>query len=105
MSPGALEGSWLESLSIENRGVEKVMRNEPQLLPLKLSVILRELSQAVKTGLSKVPKHRWRPITTVSVGAVLTVTDASSNNHSVSRTAMIALLPRRHRALILIRWT
>ena len=57
----------------------------------------RELSQAVKIGLSKVPKHRWRPITTMSVGAVLTVTDASSNNHSVSRTA---LLPRRHRALI-----
>ena len=41
MSLGALEGSWLESLSIENRAVEKVMRNEPQLLPLKLSVILR----------------------------------------------------------------
>lgn len=47
MSPGALEGSWLESLSIENRGVEKVMRNEPQLLPLKLSVILRQIEPPV----------------------------------------------------------
>ena len=59
----------------------------------------RELSQAVKIGLSKVPKRKWHPVTTMSMGAVLTITDASCNNHSVSRTAMIALLPRRHRAL------
>lgn len=43
MSLGALEGSWLESLSIEKRGMEKVMRNEPKLLPLKLSVMLRQM--------------------------------------------------------------
>ena len=42
MSLGFLEGSWLESLSIENRGMEKVVRNEPQPLPLKLTVMLRQ---------------------------------------------------------------
>lgn len=42
MSLGSLEGSWLESLSTENRSVEKVVRNEPQPLPLKLTVMLRQ---------------------------------------------------------------